>query len=110
MNISSSCVAASTLLLRWPRTKVETAAEIPAASPLTSRTGRMTALFTRLADLLDLFDRGADGLIDLVDAVASHLARVMQQFADPFHLFAAGAHNRRRLPWTCPSDRAGRRA
>ena len=46
MNISSSWVAESTLLLRRPRTKVETMAEMPAAMPLTSRTGRRTALFT----------------------------------------------------------------
>src|ERR1017187_6778165 len=46
MNISSSWVAESTLLLCRPRPKVATMAEIPAAMPLTSRTGRRTALFT----------------------------------------------------------------
>ena len=45
MNISSSCVADATLDLR-PFTRVATAAERPAASPFTSRTGRITAFFT----------------------------------------------------------------
>ena len=46
MNIPSSWVAESRLFLRRPRIKVATMAEIPAAIPLTSRTGRRTALFT----------------------------------------------------------------
>ena len=45
MNISSSCVALSGDDLRGRLTKVETAAEIPAAMPLASRTGRITARF-----------------------------------------------------------------
>ena len=44
MNISSSCVAASGDLRGC--TRVETAAEMPAAKPLASRTGRSTARFT----------------------------------------------------------------
>lgn len=45
MNISSSCVAEATDDGRPRPTSVEIAAEMPAATPFTSRTGRSTARF-----------------------------------------------------------------
>ena len=93
MNISSSWVAESTLLL-WPRTRVETAAEMPAARPLTSRTGRRTAALHRAGNIFDLIDGRLHGMIHLLQTGAGAVTRVVEKVAHPFHLFAPGMHDR----------------
>ncbi len=79
----------------------------PRGKPVHLTHGPHHRAFDAFTHMFDLLHRGANGLVDLFHPVACHIARVVNQFADPFHLFPAGAHNVRRLPWTCLSGRAG---
>jgi len=90
MNISSSWVAESTLLLCRPPTKAATMAEIPAAMLLISRKGAQDGAFHGAGDVLDLFDGGLHGVIDLLQTGMGTVTRGVKKVAHALDLFAPG--------------------
>jgi hypothetical protein len=65
-------------------------AEIPAAMPLTSRTGRRTALFTVPETFSICLKVASNGVIDLLQKGMGAVARVVEKVAHALDLFAPG--------------------